>query len=90
MKALEIVLKVSFIILAFALIVTSNVDNLGLWCFLAVCFGLGIVLIVNKKHPSYTYPKKYKYHNRIFAMRRIEGLLLVIFAFAGILLLNCI
>ena len=88
MKSLEIILKISFILLAFALIATGDVINVGLWCFLVTCFGLGVVLIINKKSPSYTYPKKYKYHNRIFAMRRIEGLLLVIFSFAGLLLIN--
>ena len=88
MKSLEITLKVCFLILAVALIATRNIVDVGLWSFLVVSFGLGIVLIINKKNPSYQYPKKYKYMSRIYSMRRIEGMLLVIFAFAGLVMLN--
>ena len=75
MKKFEITLKVSFVLLALALIVTGNVNSLGLMIFLIVSFALGGVLIFNKDS-SY----KFKHTKTDFKLRRIEGILLAIFA----------
>jgi hypothetical protein len=90
MKSLEITLKLCFLILAVALLWTKNVIGFGLWSFLLVSITLGVVLIINKKHPSYTYPKNYKRNDRVLMMRRLEGILLVLFALGGFTALNFI
>lgn len=78
MRNLEITLKICFTVLAAALILSRQLIDLNLLAFLTVSFGLGIVLILNKK-PSYKRARA----KSDFAMRRIEGMLLVIFAVAG-------
>ena len=81
MRIIEIILKAMFLIGGIALIWSNSLIGTVWSCiFLAVCILLGVVLIFNKKHPSYTYPANYRYNNRVIAMRRVEGVILIIFA----------
>lgn len=75
MKKIEITLKVGFILLALALIITGQVNTMGLMIFLVVSFVLGGILIINKDS-SYSH----KHTKKEWVMRRIEGVLLVVFS----------
>ncbi len=75
MRSLESVLKIAFLVLGIALIWTKNFTAPGLQTFLGISFVLGVVLIFNH-HTSYNFKQK----PSDLAMRRIEGILLVVFA----------
>ena len=79
MRILEITLKICFAVLALALIITSHTTGIGLWSIMLLSALLGVVLIFNQKAPSYRYPNDYRYITRVFAMRKIEGVLLIAF-----------
>ncbi|MEI8249445.1 MAG: hypothetical protein WCG07_03045 [Candidatus Taylorbacteria bacterium] len=79
MRSLEITLKICFLILSVFILVTNNVLNSGLLALLLVSFILGIVLIINKKHPSYRHARA----KSDFIMRKIEGVALIVFAVAS-------
>ncbi len=75
MKKFEITLKVGFILLALALIITGQVNSMGLMIFLLVSFALGGVLIFNKDS-SYSH----KHTKKEFKIRKLEGVILVLFS----------
>ena len=85
MRPLEITLKFCFLILSIVLIATSNVISLGFWSFLVISFALGIVLMINRK-PSY----KKANAKSDFKIRRVEGVVLIIFALVSLGFLNTI
>ena len=76
MKYLEILLKLAFLILSVYIIVSKNVMSHWFLALLVVALLLGITLIFNKKQ-SYNYPSNWPKLNRVFLLRRIEGILLV-------------
>lgn len=77
MKYLEILLKLAFLALSIYIIVSKNVMSHWFMSLLIVALILGITLIFNKKQ-SYNYPTNWPKLNRVFLIRRIEGVLLVI------------
>ena len=79
MKYIEIILKLAFLALAIGLFVTMSIPSALFYVFLFVSLVLGIVLFFNK-HESYGYPAGYTKMNRVYAIRKIEGVLLVIFS----------
>ena len=79
MKYIEIIFKLAFLSLAIVLFVTKAIPSLSFYAFLIVSFILGIVLFFNK-HESYGYPAGYSKMNVVYMMRRIEGIILVIFS----------
>ena len=83
MRSIEIVLKFCFLILAVFLIATSSIASVGLWSFVVICFALGIVVTINRK-PSY----KKANAKKDFALRKIEGAILIIYAFISLALFN--
>lgn len=83
LRPLEITLKFCFLILAIFLIATSNVISLGFWSFLVISFALGVVLMMNKK-PSY----KNANAKSDFKLRKVEAIVLIIFALVSLGFLN--
>lgn len=83
MKKLEITLKVGFVLLALGLIFSGSVNYFGLMIFLVISFALGGVLLFSKDS-SYSH----KHTKKEYVMRRIEGVLLVIFALVSWFLIN--
>jgi hypothetical protein len=79
MKYIEIVFKLTFLALAIVLFVTKDIPSLYFYAFLAMSLILGIVLFFNK-HESYGYPAWYPKMNRVYMIRKIEGVLLVAFS----------
>lgn len=79
MRYIEIILKLAFLALAIVLFATSIFTSTWLTPFLAVSLVLGIVLFFNK-HESYGYPAGYSKMNRVYLMRKVEGILLVAFS----------
>ena len=75
MKIFEIILKVLFLGGSVYSIKTEQVSISFLIFYLFICFILGIVLIFNKKQ-SYGY----ELNKREVVMRKIEGVLLIIFS----------
>ena len=67
MKIFEIVLKLVFLIGSIVFIITKSVSSNLFFAFLIVCFVLGYVLIANKSP-------------RNISMRRLEGILLILFS----------
>ncbi|MES2216065.1 MAG: hypothetical protein V4481_02105 [Patescibacteria group bacterium] len=76
MKYFEIVLKILFVAGAVTFFLDRNTFWDSICYFLAVCLVLGITLIFNKKKQSYGY----KLAKREIVMRRVEGIVLVVFA----------
>ncbi|MDE2188104.1 MAG: hypothetical protein KGJ35_00040 [Patescibacteria group bacterium] len=76
MKIIEIILKLTFLVLAIYVIATGQVFGQWFMWLVYTAFILGIVLIFNK-HESYGYPTNYPKMNRVFLIRRIEGVILV-------------
>lgn len=79
MKYIEIILKLAFLASAIALFVTMSIPSALFYVFLIVSFVLGIVLFFNK-HESYGYPAGYPKMSRVYVLRKIEGVLLVVSA----------
>jgi len=77
MKIIEIILKLAFLTLSIYFISTGQIFNHWFMILVYVGLVLGLVLIFNK-HESYGYPKDYPKMNRVYLMRRIEGVILVI------------
>jgi len=82
MKKLEIILKILFVA-SFVFLYATYKDSFGaaMVVFLSISFLLGIVLIINKDQ-SYGYPLSF--HEVV--ERRIEGVLLILFSLAAVLL----
>ena len=76
MKYTEIVLKLAFLAGAIYVFVTKSITSPIFGFFLLICLFLGIVLFFNKKNSYGTWGNKPK----DILMRRVEGILLVIFA----------
>ncbi len=75
MKYFEIILKLAFLGGSIYSIKAETVSHQFLLAYLTVCLVLGIVLFFNKKQ-SYGY----ELEKREIVMRKIEGILLVIFS----------
>ncbi len=78
-RIFEILLKIAYLAMSLYLLMTS-ISSESNAIFIAISLLLGITLISNSKYPSYTYPARYKYNNRVIIMRRIEGGLIIAFA----------
>ncbi len=76
MKYFEIILKILFVTGAVTFFLDRNTFWDSIYYFLVVCLVLGITLIFNKKKQSYGY----KLVKREIIMRRVEGIVLVVFA----------
>lgn len=87
MKYIEIILKLAFLALAIVLFVTKAIPSVSFYSFLIVSLVLGAVLIFNK-HESYSYPAGYPKMNRVYMLRRIEGLVLVVFSIVSLILIH--
>jgi hypothetical protein len=79
MRIIEIILKLAFLGLAITVMVSQHVFGHLITALAIVGFVLGLFLIFNKKE-SYGYPKNYPKMNRVYLMRRIEGVILVLAA----------
>lgn len=79
MKYLEILLKLAFLALSIYVIATRQVFGDAFMILAYVALILGVVLIFNKKQ-SYDYPANYPKIKNVFAMRKIEGIILVLSA----------
>ncbi|HEX7724361.1 MAG TPA: hypothetical protein VF438_01325 [Candidatus Paceibacterota bacterium] len=88
----EIILKILFFVGIVYVLATKQVSvaSQSFLIVLAIGFILGIILIYNKQDPSYRYPKNYRHNNRVLIMRKIEGILLVVFPFALLILNTCL
>ena len=86
MRSLEITLKICFLVLSVLILVTNNVLNFGLWALLVISFALGVMLIINKKHPSYKHARA----KSDFIMRKIEGIALIVFVSASLTALTIV
>ena len=75
MRYLEIILKLAFVVTAIFVGVNYSVHTSDILIFLAISFLLGIILLFNKKQ-SYGYTLE----KREIVIRRIEGVLLVLFS----------
>ena len=75
MRFLESILKLLFVIGAVYFLATNLFWSTLFVIFLVTCFLLGLVLIFNKK-ASY----RFKQSRNDFTMRKVEGVLLVLFA----------
>jgi hypothetical protein len=75
MKYFEIILKLLFVAGAVTFFVSKEFFMLNLWVFIIVALVLGVVLLFNKKQ-SYGY----QLSSREVTMRRVEGVVLVVFA----------
>ncbi len=79
MKITEIILKLAYLAIS-AYMLVAGLSHESFVAFILVSILLGSVLLVNTKHPSYTYPANYPYNNRVIFMRRVEGALILAFA----------
>lgn len=79
MRILEIILKLAYLAASVYLFV-AGISHTAIIVFLVASVLLGIVLIFNQKHPSYRYPTNYPKYNRVILMRRVEGVLILLFA----------
>lgn len=79
MRLIEITLKLAYLGIAIVILV-AGISHESINAFLLVSFMLGVTLLINTEHPSYKYPVGYKYNNRVIAMRRIEGVIIILFA----------
>jgi hypothetical protein len=79
MRYIEIFVKLLFLGLAIFIFVTNAFLTLWLLIFLETSFLLGFVLVLNKEE-SYRYPPGYPKMNRVYLMRKIEGLILILFS----------
>ncbi len=75
MRYIESILKLLFLAGAIFFIVTKDISSSNFLCFLLVSLILGVVLMFNKD-ASYHF----KQTKRDLGMRKIEGVLLVIFS----------
>ncbi len=82
MKYIEIFLKLAFLIISVMFIITNSIDSSWFFVSLLVSFLLGIILIINK-NSSYNYPQT----DRDYLIRRIEGVLLLIFSLTAFFLI---
>lgn len=82
MRKLEIILKILFLAM-FVFVYRTYSDYFGLSAavFILISFLLGLVLMVNKDQ-SYGYPLSF--HEVV--ERRIEGVLLIVFSLAAVVL----
>jgi len=76
MRYSEIALKILFLIGSIYFIVTKDIASPLFNIFLIECILLGLVLVINKKDPSYRYP----HTTATYVMRGIEAAILIIFA----------
>ncbi len=75
MRNFEIILKIAFLAGSIVFLFTKDFNSVGFLIFLIVCAVLGCVLVVNKDS-SYHYPQT----PRDLVIRKIEGILLVVFS----------
>lgn len=87
MKYLEIFLKLAFLVLSVYVIVSKNVFSHWFMTLLVVSLLLGITLIFNKKQ-SYNYPTNWPKLSRVFLLRRIEGVILVVCSVAMLVFIH--
>jgi threonine/homoserine/homoserine lactone efflux protein len=83
MKYIEILLKIAFVGQIVTFFQPLFYENTAFLFFIETAFMLGIVLLLNKKQ-SYGYVLSH----REVIMRRIEGVLLILFAMLMIFTLN--
>jgi hypothetical protein len=76
MRYAEIIFKVLFFITAIYFIATQQVLSPSFNILLIVSIVLGLILMLNRHHPSY----KFKHTKHDYALRSIEGGFLIIFA----------
>lgn len=77
MRPIEIILKLLFLASSLDIIITKSIDSISFYFLLPVCLALGVTLIFNKK-ASYNYPQT----KTDYLIRRIEGILLIVFSFS--------
>jgi hypothetical protein len=87
MKKFEIILKITFLIAVIRLFFTHDFWSYKFEAFLGLCVVLGLVLVFNKRE-SYGYPAGYPRMKNVYLTRRIEGVLLVLFAIVMFVLLR--
>ncbi|MEK7609505.1 MAG: hypothetical protein AAB470_00075 [Patescibacteria group bacterium] len=75
MRYTEIILKLLFLIGAVSFIITKNILSPLFQVFLVVTILLGITLLLNKNASYY-----FKQSNRDLTIRKIEGILLIVFS----------
>ncbi len=74
MRNFEIILKAAFLILSVAVFCTGIATSFWLPYFFLSCLVLGVVLLLNKKNSYGKWGNKKK----DFAMRRVEGIVLIL------------
>jgi hypothetical protein len=79
MRYLEITIKLIFLGLAIYIFVANAFISPWLLVFLETSFLLGFVLVLNREE-SYRYPPGYPNMARVYLMRKIEGLILILFS----------
>lgn len=83
MRYIETILKLLFVIFAGISWYMKIIPSLWFWIFLGISLLLGIVLIFNRDS-SYHYPQT----KNDFIIRRIEGIVLIVFSITVAVLLN--
>jgi hypothetical protein len=76
MRYAEIIFKILFLLTAVYFISTQAVLSPSFNILLIISIVLGLMLMINKDHPSY----KFKHTKHDYALRHIEGGFLILFA----------